>query len=217
MVTTPPPETCTRQPLAGDSSAVLPAQTLPGSLVVAGTLMGDEVVLLWLKPSIWFIFFHSVRFCALTLIIGYFVALLAERMNLVANDQVLTGLGLVMLARLIWALLVWTGHTYLLTDRRIITIRGLSRVEIKQIPLRKIQRMELIRPWVQRILGLGTIGFICHEPIANPDDTPIPTPTPPPAAQLPAPYATEWLLLRHSADIHRHVAEAIRKAHSRGE
>ena len=39
---------------------------------------------------------------------------------------------LVCLGRLMWALLVWTSHVYMLTNRRIVTIKGVINVSMFQ-------------------------------------------------------------------------------------
>jgi uncharacterized membrane protein YdbT with pleckstrin-like domain len=61
--------------------------------------------------------------------------------------------------RIIWALLVWTSHVYMLTNMRILTIKGVVNTHMFQANLRKIQRTDLYRPLIQKVFGTGTIGF----------------------------------------------------------
>jgi uncharacterized membrane protein YdbT with pleckstrin-like domain len=47
----------------------------------------------------------------------------------------------------------------MLTNQRVVTIKGVINVNVYQAHLRKIQRTTLYRPWYLRLLGLGTVGF----------------------------------------------------------
>jgi uncharacterized membrane protein YdbT with pleckstrin-like domain len=123
-------------------------------------LHGDEVVLLLTKPSLWFILLTSFRFMLTTVLLGVLaVQLLAmPSINYVSPPVVAAITVLICIGRLVWAILVWTSHIYMLTDRRIVTIKGVVNVTMVQVNLRKVQRTELYRPWIFRIFGIGTIG-----------------------------------------------------------
>ena len=92
--------------------------------------------------------------------------------------------------RLVWALLVWTSHVYLLTNQRIVTIKGVINVTVYQAHLRKIKRTTLYRPWYLRIFGLGTIGF---------------------ATAATETFDSTWLMLPHPIDAHEKVVRTIRR------
>ena len=56
-------------------------------------------------------------------------------------------------------MLVWTSHTYMLTNQRVVTIKGVLNTTMYQAHLKKIQRTVLYRPFYLRLLGIGTVGF----------------------------------------------------------
>jgi len=97
---------------------------------------------------------------------------------------------LVVLARLVWAAMLWTSHVYVLTDRRIITIKGVVNVMIFQAPLRKLQRTALYKPWYLRILGLGTIGF---------------------ATAATEVFDSTWLMIPHPMQTHDQIVAAMNR------
>jgi uncharacterized membrane protein YdbT with pleckstrin-like domain len=144
---------------ADESAPVAPAYLAAG--VPEELLHGDEVVLLLTKPSLWFIILTSFRFLLTTVLLGVLaVRLLAmPSVNYLSPPTVAAITVLICLARLVWAILVWTSHIYMLTDRRIVTIKGVINVTMTQINLRKVQRTALYRPWIFRIFGIGTIGI----------------------------------------------------------
>jgi uncharacterized membrane protein YdbT with pleckstrin-like domain len=161
MPSTRPFPAAPRLPLhlpADESAPIAPAYLAAG--VPEELLHGDEVVLILTKPSLWFILLTSFRFMVTTVLLGVLaVQLLAmPSINYVSPPVVAAITVLICLGRLVWAILVWTSHIYMLTDRRIVTIKGVVNVNMVQVSLRKVQRTELYRPWIFRILGIGTIG-----------------------------------------------------------
>jgi len=141
---------------SGDSAAgrAVPPAIVAGVLPPA-MLHEDEIILLLVKPSLWFIVLSSLRFILITVV----AAVLAVRLLPEQTNQIAVSATLVVLGRLVWALLVWTSHIYLLTNQRILTIKGVVNVTIYQAHLRKIQRTVLYKPLLERLFGLGTLGF----------------------------------------------------------
>ena len=66
---------------------------------------------------------------------------------------------IICMGRLVWALAVWTSHTYMLTNQRVVTIKGVVNIRVFQAHLRKIQRTTLYQPLLLRLFGIGTVGF----------------------------------------------------------
>lgn len=130
---------------------------LIASVVPPSVLQEDEIVLLLVKPSLWFIVLSSLRFILIVLLLAVLTVRLLD--VFFVAQQVAVGAVLLVTGRLVWALLVWTSHIYLLTNRRIVTIKGVVNLAIYQASLRKIQRTTLYRPLIERLLGIGTIGF----------------------------------------------------------
>lgn len=176
-----------------DSMASKPVSSeLVSSLLPPAMLQQDEIVLLLVKPSLWFIFLTSLRFM---LVVTFLCVLIIRGFALNAasylTPQTLaTTAALVSLGRLIWALLVWTSHIYLLTNQRLVTIKGVLNVSIYQANLRKIQRTILYRPLMERLLGLGTIGF---------------------ATAATNTFDSSWVMIPHSLQTHESIVAAINK------
>jgi uncharacterized membrane protein YdbT with pleckstrin-like domain len=128
------------------------------AVVPEHVLQGDEIVLLLAKPSLWFILFTSFRFILTTFLLGLLAVQFTDYLGVAPNSIAFLTV-LLCLGRLIWALLVWTSHTYMLTNQRIVTIKGVINVDMYQATLRKIQRTTLYQPWLLRLFSTGTIGF----------------------------------------------------------
>src|SRR3982751_6312376 len=111
-------------------------------------LQEDEIVLLLTKPSLFYIFYTSFMFIGVTLAVG---AMASQSLWLTATTpltQSTIALVVVLLCvgRFMWARLVWTSHIYMLTNRRIVTIKGVINIHIFQAHLSKMQKSELYRP-----------------------------------------------------------------------
>lgn len=154
--------------------------TIPKKLAVTagGELLdGDELVQLTLKPSLWMIPLVSFHFAAA-------VGLLAAALWIAppgpwtgaarAVALLLAGLGV---GRVGLAVLQWASQVYVLTNRRVLSVRGAWNVSIASCPLARIGRIDLHAAWFQKMLGLGTIAMgtagergeaVIWEHIANP-------------------------------------------------
>jgi uncharacterized membrane protein YdbT with pleckstrin-like domain len=173
------------------------APELVASMLPPAMLQQDEIVLLLVKPSLWFIVLTSVRFILVTLLLTYLAGKLVQAgATSYVNWQTVVSLGaMVCTGRLIWALLVWTSHIYLLTNQRVVTIKGVVNVTIFQTNLRRIQRTELYRPLVERILSLGTIGF---------------------ATAATTSFDSSWVMISRPMQTHEQIVAAISKVQGNG-
>jgi uncharacterized membrane protein YdbT with pleckstrin-like domain len=169
------------------------APELVSAMVPQEILQEDEVVLVLTKPSLFHIFYTSFFFIAATLLLG---ALAAQSSWLTTNTEVssrLITLAMVLLCggRLVWALLVWTSHIYMLTNRRIVTIKGVINVHMFQAQLRKIQKTELYRPIGMRFFGAGTVGFSTAAAAGNVEST--------------------WVMIGRPVETHEQIVAAINR------
>ncbi len=128
-------------------------------------LRGNELVILMVRPSLWYLIATSFRFCGVVILLGVltirtgvFGELLLPRTALIISAA-LVGV------RIIYALMEWTSHLYLLTTCRIVTIKGARHPTIFEAGLAHISEARLIEPAAQNILGLGTIGFAVSKDI----------------------------------------------------
>jgi uncharacterized membrane protein YdbT with pleckstrin-like domain len=182
--------------LAEESGAALPTD-LVVPVVPEQILHEDEVVLLLAKPSILFIFYSSAWFVVTALMLGVLIAQLTllGTSGYFTPTTVAVIAALAVVGRLIWALLVWTSHIYMLTNQRIVTIKGVLNVHMFQANLRKIQKTDVYRPLVQRLLGTGTLAFSTAAAGGDIDST--------------------WVMIARPDETHEQIVAAINKTHSR--
>lgn len=132
------------------------AALLPQQLLQSG-----EVIILLIKPSAWYILLESWRFLAgvvLALIIA--VLLIGKGYDLWASktDLIFLSVGIGTI-RLVWQLLEWLSRIYVLTDRRVLRIKGVLRISVFETQLANVQHTVTLFSIRERLFGLGTVGF----------------------------------------------------------
>lgn len=132
------------------------AALLPQQLLQSG-----EVIILLIKPSAWYILLESWRFLAgvvLALIIA--VLLIGKGYDLWASktDLIFLAVGIGTI-RLVWQLLEWLSRIYVLTDRRVLRIKGVLRISVFETQLANVQHTVTLFSIRERLFGLGTVGF----------------------------------------------------------
>jgi uncharacterized membrane protein YdbT with pleckstrin-like domain len=134
------------------------SRDLVAAVVPEQMLHDDEVVLILTKPSLWFILITSFRFILTFVLLGIlavqFTSVTGFSPQTIALITVIICMG-----RLVWALAVWTSHTYMLTNQRVVTIKGVINISVFQAHLRKIQRTTLYQPLIFRLFNIATIGL----------------------------------------------------------
>lgn len=130
------------------------------AMLPAELLQDGEIILLMIKPSPWFIVLEPLRTLLgiLLLTIATFWLNRSGLLPFRSSDVLLCGCG-VMIARLLWQFLEWVSRVYVLTDKRVIRVRGVLRVHVFEASLRQIQHTELQFNIRERVTGLGTIFF----------------------------------------------------------
>jgi Bacterial PH domain len=125
------------------------------AILPANLLEGGEIVVLLLKPSPLFIVLGCLGHLAAIIA----MAVLAWVLNLLGPRDA-AALGVLLGAvRVIWQFLEWMSRIYVLTDRRVIRIMGVLRVQVFEAPLKQIQHTYLLFMIRERVFGLGSIGF----------------------------------------------------------
>ena len=169
------------------------AHAAGAAVVVPARLIqeGEEVVLA-LKPSGLFVLLASAPFIlaiAMVALGGYALDTLG------IADLNLQLLALVCIAggtlRLLIAFLQWLSRTYVLTNRRVIRVRGVLRIDIFECPLSRIQNTVLSLSVSERVFGLGTILF---------------------ATAGTGRAEAAWVMLARPIEVHEIVVEYIRRA-----
>ncbi|HEV2295904.1 MAG TPA: PH domain-containing protein [Tepidisphaeraceae bacterium] len=133
-----------------------PASTSLAALLTRHILRDGELVILILKPSIWFVPLSSIKFIAAVLI--FVIAAKVFEEHLPYNPFVYLETGIFLLAaRLMWAVQQWTARLYVLTDMRVLSIAGVFSVNIFDCPLRKVAQVRLASNLRERLCGVGSI------------------------------------------------------------
>ena len=143
------------------------AQPTPGLLaygqaVPTEQLDGGEIVILALKPSMWYLVLVSIRWLAVAALVvisapwlvGVYPAFSSHVLSLVTQSAVI-----ITAARLILALLQWSSRLYVLTNRRVMCCRGLMRVALFEAPLVQVRNTYVNIRRVEKLCNVGSIGF----------------------------------------------------------
>ena len=121
-------------------------------------LSGGEIVILAIKPSLWFIVLVSLPVLLSVATLGL-IAYVGSFIQLpVLDGQILFYFCLVLSsARLLFAGWQWVGRTYMLTNRRIISVRSTLNAQVTAVPLVQLSEVVLARPRAERLFGTGSI------------------------------------------------------------
>jgi hypothetical protein len=167
----------------------------PLAALLAGHVLSDgELILLIIKPSVWFILLSSLRFLAAVAILVIAAKVFDEKLPY--NNAVYFEAGVFLMAgRIMFAVLQWMGRVYILTDLRILRLSGVFRLDLYACPLRKVARTRVVYTPKERILGLGSIEIF-------PGDESIPDGV--------------WYMIARPRRIHEQVVAAINRAKQTG-
>lgn len=169
------------------ASAAPPATIVPDKLLDAG-----EVVILAVKPSFWFVLIASAP--ALSAALG--VAMLAYALQNLGVEWVSTKVvvlicSAVALAKIMASCVQWAGRLYVLTNVRLMRIRGVLRADIFQCPLKQVRRFSMVASPAERVLGVASIWFEVEGSTAP---------------------ETAWLHLAQPSEVHQVLSETINRA-----
>ena len=141
-------------PLAEQAGAAAAMPAVP-----AEALNDGEEVILALKPSGWFVLFASWPVLAAAVMIG----VASYPLHLAGPYQLVplacTGAACL---RVVIACGQWAGMLYVLTNRRVIRLRGTTRPEVRSCILREIAGADVSTGTAEGLLGLGSIVFELH-------------------------------------------------------
>jgi len=132
---------------------------LPG-----GVLDGREIVVLAIRPSMWRPMIDSAPWlvtCCLLAAVLIWLGRPISGLSLTATAQLILLAGLV---RLGFAVVRWVSMWYVLTNRRILDIRGVRAPQIWSCLLIQARNTYLNASPVEKLTGLGTITFVTDRP-----------------------------------------------------
>jgi dephospho-CoA kinase len=120
-----------------------------------------ERVILDLKPSMIFIGLGPAGW---VFFVAFVAAAAAWALTLpgapqVSSIRIITIAFVVIFARMAWEGLDWSARRYILSERRLISTRGIIRRVRVEIPLTRVQHLVVFRSLRERLVGAGTIGI----------------------------------------------------------
>ena len=169
------------------------AATVAAELIPAHLLDGGEIVVFAIKPSFWFIPLVCWRWIAGTALVWAATAVASHTSLTLPLLQLAIG---VLVARLAWATMQWSTRLYVLTNRRVMLVRGVFSVELFECPLARIHNTWMTFSPAERILYLGSIHMST-------------------SAQAGTPVAV-WQTVPRPHDVHQKLLAAIERAQHRG-
>ena len=164
---------------------VPPAAIVPDKLLDAG-----EVVILAIKPSVWFVLIDSLPAIAAAVAAAGIAYVLRDYLNL-GRSLILTLFAALVLLRLLAAAIQWAGRLYILTNVRMMRIRGVWRADVFQCPLKQIKSLNLSTTVGERLLAVGTLFFEIENSPAS---------------------ETAWLHIAQPTEVHDIVRDTINRA-----
>jgi hypothetical protein len=153
---------------AGVATVHLPGATSWAALLSRHGIRDGELILLTLKPSLWFILLSGLRVAAIVLLAVIATQVFDDHFPPL-NRLAVWEAGLFIIAgRFMWSLLQWTSRLYVLTDMRIMAISGVFSPVVFECALRRVARTRLIYSARERLTGLGSVEIIPLD-----DETPV--------------------------------------------
>lgn len=174
-----------------ESAAARPAVATPLAALLAGHVLRDgEVIILLLRPSMWYILL-SGYLVNLPVVAGMLLACTIADSPRVKVAPFLAAGAFILGGRILWSVLQWMNKLYILTDLRIVALSGVFNVEINDCALRKVAHTDVLRPPSERILRLGTIEIVPHEDCSPP---------------------WHWQTIARPLEVHQQIVATIAKA-----
>ena len=152
---------------------------------------GDESIIFAIKPSLWFILFDSANWAVPTLLAIVCTSWLNTLIPSLSEPQFISSMLVILGARVGVALLRWVSRFYVLTNRRVMRIRGVFKADVFECPLVNIRNTAVTTSFHEAFSRLGTIRFVISEHGDRRD---------------------AWPNTAHPHEIHAEVRKAIRRA-----
>lgn len=169
-----------------DAIAMRAAAMLPAEL-----LQPHEIIILLLKPSPWFIVLAPLKTLVTLAAATWAAVALSEHVDLGLPPRDLALIGVAMIGmRLFWQFLEWLSRVYVLTDQRMIRVRGVLRVHVFECRLEQIQHTAANFSIRERVFALGTIVFATAGTAFN---------------------EVLWQMVTQPLEVHQRVVETLRR------
>lgn len=178
--------TPTAEPTSAGAGAFAAPVPVPARLIQDG-----EQIVLAIKPSPWYILLVSlpVLLAATAVFAGVYV--FRPYLPGLSLRTAFSLCALAWVVRLFVALLEWLSRIYVLTNLRVLRIKGVLRVDVFECPLGRIQNTVLSLTLLERLWGLGSIYF---------------------ATAGTGAMEAAWLMIARPQEVHEIVVSWIRRA-----
>ena len=163
------------------------------AIVVPEKLLHEgEIVILAIKPSLWYVLLTSWPAVVLAAAIGAggYLAHVGLSVN-IYPEIILLLCAAMALTQLLIASCQWVGRLYILTNLRVLRVRGVFKPDVFHCPLRHIQEAAVLAGRTERLLSVGTLYFRTEPPVAD---------------------EPGWLFVNQPNQVLEIVQEAIRRA-----
>ena len=165
-------------------------------VVLAERILHDgEVVILTVKPSGWFVLLCSLPVLTpLAVVAGgaFFIQIALGYFSGTVGLMVLLGCSVAAGTQLLLASFRWLGRLYVLTNQRVLRLRGVVRVDVYECPLNRISEVDVQCASFERIFALGSMEFAIDGKVtAEPG----------------------WINIAHPNEVAEEVRRAIRRTH----
>jgi type III secretory pathway component EscS len=138
-----------------------PAAT-DAALVPEGLLNEGEVILLAIRPSPWFVAIVSLPVLLLAALAPAMLGVLdalTDRELQIGRQAVWLAASVLAVGRLLVAGVQWSGRLYVLTNRRVLRLTGVTRPDVQHCPLRRIVGTRLAVTSPERVSGTASVLF----------------------------------------------------------
>ncbi len=157
------PDPFHRAAARSSESTVTERDVTDAMLLPADLIGGDETIIFAIKPSPWYIVFDSANWVIGSLCLVACASWFAEFVRL-SESQFMSAVLTVLALRIGLALLRWVSRFYVLTNRRIMRVRGVHKPDVFECPLVNVRNTNYTTSFPEALTGLGTLNFMIHNP-----------------------------------------------------
>ncbi|MBM4019122.1 MAG: PH domain-containing protein [Planctomycetes bacterium] len=146
------------RPMSGSAPGGMEEGIAHPRIIAPTLLLPAEIIVMELKPSLWYVAFVSLPVAAAGLALAILALTTTDLPESLRRWGIVIGVWATGL-RVALGFLQWLGRTYVLTDRRIITQVGVVNVSVETAGLEDIENTFVGQAAAQRLLGIGTLFF----------------------------------------------------------
>ncbi len=179
--------------MADVDSAQAPPTIRTISILPPQLIQPNEIIILMLKPSLWYIPLNSLKSILVSMLLAFTIAYVEydfPHLLGIRKREALFFIFLALSLKLFIQSLDWLSRYYILTDKRIICVQGITNIQIFETPLQNILHTNTLFPLKQRLLALGSISF---------------------STAGSAGVDAYWLMINKPLEIHRIVIQTLAK------